>query len=110
MLAAKKIGDVPTSAGFPFFPAFAMKAGFGMGLHDYVVAKPEARQRGPGFGETATLGGMVDLVMQYVATPEMKRPAVESWYYGEFGGRVTLSPAQGSAVDARVGEYGKLLA
>jgi NitT/TauT family transport system substrate-binding protein len=82
----------------------------GMGLHDYAVAKPEAKQHGLGYSETTTLNGMTDLVMQYVATPEMKRPPVESWYQPGFGGKVTLTPAQWTAVDNRVAQYGRLLA
>jgi ABC-type nitrate/sulfonate/bicarbonate transport system substrate-binding protein len=82
----------------------------GMGLHDYVVAKPEAKQHGLGAGDPATMAAMVDLVMQYVATPEMQRPAVATWYEPGFGGKVTLTPAEWAAVDARVAEFGKLLA
>ncbi|WP_428486487.1 ABC transporter substrate-binding protein [Rhodopila sp.] len=82
----------------------------GMGLHDYAVAKPEAKQHGLGYADPATLAAMVDLVMQSVATPGMQRPTVESWYAPGFGGKVTLSAAQWSAVDARVTEFGKLLA
>jgi ABC-type nitrate/sulfonate/bicarbonate transport system substrate-binding protein len=82
----------------------------GMGLHDYVVAKPEAKEHGIGYSDPATLKGLVDLVMQYVATPDMKRPDVASWYHGEFAGKVTLTKAQWAAVDNRVSEFGKLLA
>jgi NitT/TauT family transport system substrate-binding protein len=82
----------------------------GMGLHDYVVAKPEAKEHGFGYADVATLNAMADLVMQYVATPDMKRPAVETWYVPGLGGKVTLTPAQWNAVDARVAEFGKLLA
>jgi ABC-type nitrate/sulfonate/bicarbonate transport system substrate-binding protein len=82
----------------------------GMGLHDYVVAKPEAKEHGFGYADVATLNAMADLVMQYVATPDMKRPPVETWYVPGLGGKVTLTPAQWNAVDARVAEFGKLLA
>jgi NitT/TauT family transport system substrate-binding protein len=82
----------------------------GMGLHDYVVAKPEAKDHGLGYSDPATLKGLVDLVMDYVATPEMKRPEVATWYHGDFAGKVTLTKAQWTAVDERVSEFGKLLA
>jgi NitT/TauT family transport system substrate-binding protein len=82
----------------------------GLGLHDYVVAKPEAKTHGLGYGDPATLAAMVDLVMQYVATPEMKRPPVESWFDPSFGGKVALTPAEWASVDTRVAEFGKLLA
>ncbi|HEY0181542.1 MAG TPA: ABC transporter substrate-binding protein [Rhodopila sp.] len=80
----------------------------GLGLHDYVVAQPEAKQHGLGYGNPETLGSMVDLVMQYVATPEMKRPAIDS-FYAPLGGKVTLTSAEWSRVDARVAEFRKLL-
>jgi hypothetical protein len=80
----------------------------GAGLHDYVVAKPEAKTHGIGYGDPATLTAMVDLVMQYVATPEMKRPA--DWFDPSFGGKVTLTPVEWAAVEARTAEFGKLLA
>jgi NitT/TauT family transport system substrate-binding protein len=105
-----------TSLFLKAMPELALNPGskeflrIGMGLHDYVVAKPEAKQHGLGYSDTETLGRMVDLVMQYVASPEMKRPPVETWYQPDFGGKVTLSPAQWSAVDGRVAEFGKLLA
>jgi NitT/TauT family transport system substrate-binding protein len=82
----------------------------GMGLSDYAVAKPEAKQHGLGYADPATLAGMVDLVMQYVATPDMKRPEVATWYTPEFGGKVKLTSAEWGAVDARVAEFGKYLA
>lgn len=82
----------------------------GLGLHDFVVAKPEAMDHGLGYGDPATLGGMVDLVMQYVATPDMKRPEVASWYKPRYAGKVTLTKAEWSSVQARTAEYGKLLA
>jgi NitT/TauT family transport system substrate-binding protein len=96
-------------------PEMALNAGVqeflrvGMGLHDFAVAKPEAKQHGIGYAEIATLNGMVDLVMQYVATPEMKRPTVDSFYQPGLGGKVKLTPAEWSKVDARVAEFGKLL-
>ena len=69
----------------------------GMGLHDYVVAKPEAKQHGLGYGDPETLGSMVDLVLQYVATPDVKRPVVESWYQ-PLGGKVNYRQPNGAAL------------
>ena len=48
--------------------------------------------------------------MKYVATPEMKRPSLESWFTPEFGGKVKLTSAEWSAIDARAAEFGKSLA
>ncbi len=82
----------------------------GMGLNDYAIAKPEAKQHGLGYGDPETLGSMADLVMQYVATPDMKRPDVGSFYKPGLGGKVTLTAAEWGVVDARVAEFGKFLA
>jgi NitT/TauT family transport system substrate-binding protein len=81
----------------------------GMGLNDYAIAKPDAKQHGLGYGNPETLGAMVDLVMQYVATPEMKRPEVASFYRPGLGGKIKLTPAEWNAVDVRVAEFGKYL-
>lgn len=81
----------------------------GMGLHAYSVAKPPARQHGLGYADPAVLEGMVDLVMRYVGTMDMKRPGVKDWFTPEFGGHVKLSPAQWAEVDARVAGFGKLM-
>ena len=81
----------------------------GLGLHDYAVAKPPAKQHGLGYADPKVLDGMVDLVMQYVATKDMKRPALNEWFDPEFGGKVKLSPAQWAEVDARVAGFGKLM-
>ncbi len=81
----------------------------GLGLHDYAVAKPPAKQHGLGYADPKVLEGMVDLVMQYVATKDMKRPALSAWFDPEFGGKVALTPAQWAEVDARVAGFGKLM-
>jgi ABC-type nitrate/sulfonate/bicarbonate transport system substrate-binding protein len=81
----------------------------GMGLNDYAVAKPDAKQHGLGYGNPDTLAAMADLVMTYVATPEMKRPDVASFYTPGLGGKVTLTPAEWATVDGRVAEFGKYL-
>lgn len=81
----------------------------GSGLHDLAVAKPEARSHGLGYGDQATLARLVDLFMQNVATPKMTRPAVADWYVPGFGGKVSLTQAEWSRLDARVAPLAKLL-
>jgi NitT/TauT family transport system substrate-binding protein len=80
----------------------------GLGLHDYVVAKPEAKTHGLGYGDPAVLTAMTDLVMQYIATPDMKRPG--NWFDDSMGGKVKLTAAEWAAVEKRTGEFAKLLA
>jgi ABC-type nitrate/sulfonate/bicarbonate transport system substrate-binding protein len=81
----------------------------GMGLNDYAIAKPDAKLHGLGWGNPETLGAMADLVMQYVATPDMKRPDVASFYKPGLGGKINLTAPEWSAVDARIAEFGKYL-
>ena len=82
----------------------------GMGLHDLVTAKPEARAHGLGYGDPQTFEKMTDLVMTYVATPDMKRPSTEALYTPQFGGKIKLTDAEWQVVDARVAPFAKLLA
>jgi ABC-type nitrate/sulfonate/bicarbonate transport system substrate-binding protein len=81
----------------------------GMGLHDYAVAKPVAKEHGLGYADPAVLQGMTDLVMTYLGTPDMKKPVLEDWYQPGLGGKVKLTPAEWKTVDARTAEFGKFL-
>ena len=82
----------------------------GMGLHDYVTAQPEARANGLGYGDPRTLARMTDLVMQFIATSEMKRPSADALYAPQFGGKVRLTDAQWQAVESRTAPFARLLA
>ena len=108
--------DEATALFLKALPEMALNPGakeflrIGMGLNDYSIAKPDAKQHGLGYGNPATLSAMADLVMQYVATPDMKRPEVSEFYKPGLGGKVKLTQAEWAAVDARVAEFGKYLA
>ncbi|WP_428492062.1 ABC transporter substrate-binding protein [Rhodopila sp.] len=107
--------DEATSLFLKALPEMALNPGIkeflrvGMGINDYAIAKPDAKQHGLGYGNPQTLGAMVDLVMQYVATPGMKRPEVANFYKPGLGGKIKLTEAEWHAVDARVSEFGKYL-
>jgi NitT/TauT family transport system substrate-binding protein len=81
----------------------------GMGLHRFAVARPQAMEHGLGWGDPKVYEAMTDLVMTYLSTAGMKRPAVESWYSNAYAGNIKLASAQWSEVTNGVGEYRKYL-
>ncbi len=81
----------------------------GMGLHDFAVAKPVAKENGLGYADPAVLQAMTDLVMTYLGTPEMKKPVLADWYQAGLGGKIKLTADEWKAVDARTAEFGKFL-
>jgi NitT/TauT family transport system substrate-binding protein len=81
----------------------------GMGLHRTSVAKPQAAQHGLGWGDPQVYEAITDLVMTYLATPDMKRPSVESWYTNSYAGNIKLTDGQWAKITAGVGEFQKYL-
>ena len=81
----------------------------GMGLHRCVLAKPEAKENGLGWGDPKVCDATTDLVMQYNAAPGTTRPAVESWFTNKFGGSVKLTPEQWAKVEASASEFKEFL-
>ncbi|MBO0712900.1 MAG: ABC transporter substrate-binding protein, partial [Acetobacteraceae bacterium] len=81
----------------------------GMGLHRTSIAKPLAAQHGLGWGDPQVYEAITDLVMTYLATPDMKRPSVESWYTNSYAGNIKISDAQWAKVSQGVGEFQKYL-
>jgi hypothetical protein len=51
---------------------------------------------------------MTDLVMTYLATPEMTRPALDDVFTNRYAGKVKLDAAQWAQVRERVSEYDKI--
>jgi ABC-type nitrate/sulfonate/bicarbonate transport system substrate-binding protein len=82
---------------------------YDMGFYRLAIAKPAPREHGLGWGDPAVYEAITDLVMQYNAGPEVKRPPVESWYTNRFAGTVKLTPAQWDAVGQDVADYKKYL-
>ncbi len=76
----------------------------GMGLHRFAITKPEAMEKGLGYGDVKTFDAITDLVMTYLASPDMKRPSVESWYTNP-DAPLKLSADQWSKISSGLGEY-----
>lgn len=72
------------------------------------VARPEAGQHGLGWSDPAAFTEMTDLVMTYLATPEMNRPHNDLLFTNRFAGKIKLDDAQWNQVRARVSEYDKV--
>jgi NitT/TauT family transport system substrate-binding protein len=82
----------------------------GMGLHRFAIAKPPAIEHGLGWGDVKAYEGLTDLVMQYAASPDSKRPSVESWYTNDYAGHVKLTQAQWDKIVSEAQSYGRYLA
>jgi ABC-type nitrate/sulfonate/bicarbonate transport system substrate-binding protein len=82
-------------------------ARIGLGMWHNGIDHPEPREHGLGWSDSATYSELVDLVMQYLASPEMKKPALEALFTNRFVGQVTLARDQWMQVHERVAEFAK---
>jgi NitT/TauT family transport system substrate-binding protein len=81
----------------------------GLGMWHFQIDRPEPRDHGIGWADAAVFNEMTDLVMTYVATPEMQRPAVEALFTNRFAGKYKLSAAEWASMRTRVAEFNKYL-
>ena len=103
------IKEVPEMGLNPSAKAFAR---IGLGMWHFQIDRPDPRDHGIGWGDPAVFTEMTDLVMAYLATPEMKRPALDAVFTNRFveGNKFNLTPAQWASVRTRVAEFNKYLA
>jgi NitT/TauT family transport system substrate-binding protein len=80
------------------------------GLMHWTMVAPEAIEGGLGFTDMAKWNAMTDLVMEFAAPGDARRPAPESIISNRFAGRIRLSPADWEAQRARLQPFGALLA
>lgn len=85
-------------------------ARLGLMMWEHSVDKPEARQHGLGWSDPAAYTAMTDLVMTYLATPGMTRPALGALFTNQFAGKLKLSNTQWAQVRERVSVYDKVFA
>lgn len=90
-------------------PAAKEFARIGLGMWQFQIDRPDPRSHGLGWGDVAVYDEMIDLVMSYVATPEMKRPTPEMLFTNRFTGKLKPTEAEWAAVHTRVAEFGKYL-
>lgn len=98
--------EVPEMALNPSAKEFAR---IGLGMWQHGIDRPEARQHGLGWCDPATYAETTDLVMQYLGSPEMKRPGPDALFTNRFTGKIKLPEAQWAAVHERVAEFDKYL-
>jgi NitT/TauT family transport system substrate-binding protein len=81
----------------------------GLGMWHFQIDRPEPRDRGLGWADDAVFSEMTDLVMTYLATPEMKRPTNAALFTNRFAGKYKLTAAEWASMRTRVAEFGKYL-
>jgi hypothetical protein len=76
----------------------------------WTMLAPEAMENGLGFTDMAKWNAMTDLVMEFAAPADARRPAPESVIGNRFAGRIRLAAADWEAQRARLQPFGALLA
>jgi NitT/TauT family transport system substrate-binding protein len=81
----------------------------GLGMWHFQIDRPEPREHGLGWADEAVFGEMTDLVMTYIAAPEMKRPTTEALFTNRFAGKYKMTASEWASMRTRVAEFGKYL-
>jgi NitT/TauT family transport system substrate-binding protein len=79
------------------------------GLMHYTVVSPEAQNNSIGYTDTTKASEMVDLVMEFGAPKDAKKPVVNELFTNELVGSVKLSPEEWMKVKKNVAEYAAIL-
>lgn len=75
----------------------------------YTVMSKEAQTQSIGFTDMAKAAEMVDLVMEFGAPKDAKKPDASALFTNEFAGAVKLTPAEWDNVRKNVAEYAAIL-
>ncbi|WP_291296690.1 ABC transporter substrate-binding protein [Elioraea sp.] len=79
------------------------------GLMQYTILAPEAINNGLGWSDMARWTEMTDLVMEFGAPGDARRPAVEALISNRFAGKTKLSAAEWEALRGKLGDFAKML-
>jgi NitT/TauT family transport system substrate-binding protein len=90
-------------------PTGATHARYGAGFFVATLLKPELRENGIGWANLSSLNNQADLVMEFVANKEAKRPAIEKIFSNEMAGKVRLTDAEWSAAQQLAKPYQDIL-
>jgi hypothetical protein len=71
------------------------------------IDHPEPREHGLGWSDPATYSEMVDLVMQYLASPGMNKPEPGALFTNRFAGKIKLPAPEWAQIHERVAEFTK---
>jgi NitT/TauT family transport system substrate-binding protein len=75
----------------------------------YTVMSKEAQTHSIGFTDMAKAAQMVDLVMEFGAPKDAKKPDASTLFTNDFAGAVKLTPAEWETVRKNVAEYAAIL-
>lgn len=79
------------------------------GLMHYTMIAPEAENNSLGYTDMTKAGEMVDLVMEFGAPKDAKKPEVNDLFTNELVGTVRLTPEEWNTVRKNVAEYARIL-
>jgi NitT/TauT family transport system substrate-binding protein len=79
------------------------------GLMHYTVVSPEAETNSIGYTDMTKAGEMVDLVMEFGAPKDAKKPVISQLFTNDLVGSVKLSPEEWAKVKKNVAEYAAIL-
>jgi NitT/TauT family transport system substrate-binding protein len=79
------------------------------GIMQATMIAPEAIEHGLGYTDMAKWVAMTDLVMEYGAPPDAKRPAPEATISNAFAGKTKLTPAEWEAQRTRLAPFAAML-
>ncbi|MDB5604987.1 MAG: hypothetical protein JWP25_1887 [Bradyrhizobium sp.] len=79
------------------------------GLMHYTVVAPEAEKNSIGYTDMSKAGEMVDLVMEFGAPKDAKKPEVSKLFTNELVGAMKFTPEEWAKVKKNVAEYAAIL-
>lgn len=79
------------------------------GLMHYTVVSPEAEKNSIGYSDMTKAAEMVDLVMEFGAPKDAKKPVVNELFTNDLVGSVKFSPEEWAKVKKNVAEYAAIL-
>ena len=79
------------------------------GLMQWTMLAPEATGNGLGWTDMDRWRAMTDLVMEFSAPPDARRPDPETIISNRFAGRVKLSGAEWEGLRGSLAPYGRML-
>lgn len=79
------------------------------GIMQWTMLAPEAIENGLGWTDMRKWNAMTDLVMEFGAPADARRPEAEAIISNRFAGRIKLSPAEWAAQRQRLAPFGQML-
>ncbi|MDB5515918.1 MAG: hypothetical protein JWQ17_2676, partial [Tardiphaga sp.] len=79
------------------------------GLMHYTVVSPEAEKNSIGYSDMTKAAEMIDLVMEFGAPKDAKKPVVSELFTNDLVGSVKFSPEEWAKVKKNVAEYAAIL-